>query len=96
MAIRYRPPAAELQRAGRARARRAPQLNRGGGPAMLALRTDSTCKYPMLGFFRKKKPDPAKPEASPNPTPAPGTPAPPPAADLPPAQPDAVSPPSDD
>jgi len=30
---------------------------------MLALRSDSTRKYPMLGFFRKKKPDPAKPEA---------------------------------
>ena len=36
---------------------------------MLALRTDSTCKYPMLGFFRKKKPDPAKPEAPSNPPP---------------------------
>ena len=56
---------------------------------MLALRTDSTRTHPMLGFFRKKKPDPATPAASPNPTPAPGTPAPPPAADLPPAQPDA-------
>lgn len=36
---------------------------------MLALRTDSTCKYLMLGFFRKKKPDPAKPEAPSNPPP---------------------------
>ena len=36
---------------------------------MLALRSDSTRKYPMLGFFRKKKPDPAKPEAPSNPPP---------------------------